>query len=90
MHGIHMHFCICAIIDDQGAVCPVGMVLNPCGSLCQRTCELYLTNTRLDCPDMCALPDCACVSSWNGAVQRSMYRPTGVLQSDKPYVMSLL
>ena len=48
------------ILLDDRIMCPVGQVLNLCGSLCQRTCEDYLTNTCPDCPDMCALPDCVC------------------------------
>ena len=40
--------------------CPSGWMLNPCGSLCQRTCEDYLTGSRIACPDICAPPDCVC------------------------------
>ena len=40
--------------------CPIGWVLNPCGSLCQRTCEDYVTGTRLACPEICGPPDCVC------------------------------
>ena len=49
-----------SVLDGHG-VCPAGWVLNQCGSLCQRTCEEYLTNTHINCPEhTCAMPDCVC------------------------------
>ena len=54
---------VCALddVDAETSVCPVGWILNDCGSLCQRTCEDYLTNTHRDCPeDMCGMPSCVC------------------------------
>ena len=55
----HTHTNI-SILDGHG-VCPAGWVFNECGSLCQRTCEEYLTNTHINCPEhTCAMPDCVC------------------------------
>ena len=44
---------------DQDA-CPSGWVLDECGSLCQRTCEDYLTGGRIACPLICGPEDCVC------------------------------
>ena len=48
-------------VDAETSVCPVGWVLSDCGSLCQCTCEDYLTSTHRDCPeDVCGMPSCVC------------------------------
>ena len=48
-----------AVPDEPGS-CQVGWEINQCGSLCQRTCEDYITGARLACPEICAPPDCVC------------------------------
>ena len=42
-------------------MCPVGWVLDECGSFNQRTCEDYLTNThRHTTIEVCGMPACVC------------------------------
>ena len=42
-------------------MCPVGWVLDDCGSFKQRTCEDYLTNThRGTSRKTCGMPACVC------------------------------
>jgi hypothetical protein len=50
----------CTDAPAEPESCPIGWVLNPCGSLCQRTCEDYVTGARLACPLVCGPPDCVC------------------------------
>ena len=46
---------------DDGNVCPVGWVLDDCGSFNQRSCEDYLTGThRHTTSSVCGMPACVC------------------------------